>query len=151
TASGAPVANPNFNSSLFNSNLLVTQTIQPPTTTPGKKPAAFTAITGYQSGFNQTGATVAATFPHVVAAQPLRLFADYVYNWDAAIDDAHGWQAGARLGQTKTRGDWSLYSFYEHIGQEAAISAFTYSDFGVGGTNQEGPVVGMEYQLLNPL
>jgi len=151
TASGSPVANGSFNSTLFNSNLLVTKTIQPPTTTPGKKPAAFTAITGYQSGFNQTNATIAATFPHVVAAQPLRLFTDYVYNWDAASDDANGWQAGARLGQTKTRGDWSLYGFYEHIGQEAAISSFTYSDFGFGGTNVEGPVVGIDYQLLNPL
>jgi hypothetical protein len=94
---------------------------------------------------------VAATFPNLVFAQPLRLFADYVYNWQAATDDAHGWQAGARLGQTKVQGDWDLYSFYEHLGQEAAISAFTYSDFGLGGTNVEGPVVGVDYQLLNPL
>jgi len=86
-----------------------------------------------------------------VANQPLRLFADYVYNWEAATDDAHGWQVGARLGQTKVRGDWSLVGFYEHIGQEAAISAFTYSDFGTGGTNLEGPVAAIEYQLLNPL
>ena len=49
------------------------------------------------------------------------------------------------------RNDWSVYGFYEHIGQESAISAFTYSDFGTGGTNQEGPVVGIDYQLLNPL
>ena len=151
TASGAPVANSNFNSSLFNSNLLVTKTIQPPTTTAGKKPAAFTAITGYQSGFNQSNVTLAVTVPNVVLNQPVRLFTDYVYNWQAATDDAHGWQAGARLGQTKVRGDWSLYSFYEHLGQEAAISAFTYSDFGLGGTNVEGPVVGLDYQLLNPL
>jgi len=125
--------------------------IQPPTTTPGKKPAAFTAITGFQSGFNQSNATLSATIPNVVAAQPLRFFADYVYNWDAVNDDASGWQSGLRLGQTKVQGDWSLYGFYEHIEQEAAISAFTYSDFGLGGTNVEGPVVGAEYQLLNPL
>ena len=151
TASGAPVANSNFNSALFNTNLLVTKTIQPPTTTPGKKPAAFTAITGFQSGFNQSNATLAVTIPDLVLNQPLRLFGDYVYNWDAATDDAHGWQSGARLGQTKVKGDWSLYGYYEHLGQEAAISEFTYSDFGLGGTNVEGPVVGIDYQLLNPL
>jgi len=151
TASGAPVANPNFNSTLVNTNLLVTKNIQPPTTVPGKTPAPFTAITGYQSGFNESNFTLAATVPNVMLAKSLRLWADYVYNWDAATDDAHGWQAGARLGQTKVRGDWSLYSFYEHLGQEAAISAFTYSDFGLGGTNVEGPVVGLDYQLLNPL
>jgi len=151
TASGAAVANSGFNGTLFNSNLLVTKTIQPPTTTPGKKPAAFTAVTGYQSGFNQSNAVLATTIPNLVLTQPLRLWADYVYNWDAATDDAHGWQAGMRLGQTKVKGDWALYGFYEHLGQEAAISAFTYSDFGSGGTNVEGPVVGIDYQLLNPL
>jgi len=150
-SSGKPIANPNFNSSLVNTNLLVNKTIQPPTPPGGKPPASFTAITGYQSGFNQSNVTLAVTVPNVVLNQPVRLFTDYVYNWQAATDDAHGWQAGARLGQTKVRGDWSLYSFYEHLGQEAAISAFTYSDFGLGGTNVEGPVVGLDYQLLNPL
>ncbi|HEX9420096.1 MAG TPA: putative porin [Methylomirabilota bacterium] len=151
TASGAPVANSAFNSSLVNTNLLVTKTIQPPTTTPGKKPAAFTAITGYKSGFNQSNAVLAATVPHLVLAQPLRFWADYIYNWDAATDDAHGWTSGLRLGQTKVKGDWSVFGFYEHLGQEAAISAFTFSDFGTAGTNVEGPGVGIEYQLLNPL
>ena len=44
-----------------------------------------------------------------------------------------------------------MYGFYEHLGQEAAISAFTFSDFGNGGTNLEGPGAGIDYQLLNPL
>ena len=150
-SAGKPIANSNFNGSLFNSNLLDMATIQPPTPKGGKKPAAFSAITGYKSAFNQSNATVAVTVPNLVLSQPLRLFTDYVYNWEAATDDAHGWQSGLRLGQTKVKGDWSLYGFYEHIGQEAAISAFTYSDFGLGGTNVEGPVVGVDYQLLNPL
>ena len=151
TASGAPVANPNFNSSLVNTNLLVTKTIQPPTPASGKKPAPFTATTGYRSGFNQSNLTLAATVPNVVLTQPLRLWADWVYNWDAATDDAHGWQSGLRLGQTRVKGDWSVYGFYEHLGQEAAVSAFTSSEFGTAGTNVEGPAVGIDYQLLNPL
>ncbi len=44
-----------------------------------------------------------------------------------------------------------MFGFYEHLGQEAAISAFTFSDFGTAGTNVAGPGVGIEYQLLNPL
>ena len=83
TAAGLPVPNSSFNSSLTNTNLLETQTIQPPTPAGGKKPAAFTAITGYLSGFNQSSATIAATIPHVVLNQPLRLFGDYIYNWQA--------------------------------------------------------------------
>ncbi len=150
-SSGKPIANSNFNSVLFNSNLLDMTTIQPPTPKGGKKPASFSVISGYKSAFNQSGATLAVTVPNVVLNQPLRLWADYIYNWLAATDDAHGWQSGLRLGQTKVKDDWSIYGFYEHLGQEAAISAFTYSDFGPGGTNQEGPVVGIDYQLLNPL
>src|SRR5262249_57261418 len=103
-AAGQPIPNPTFNSSLVNTNLLVTKTIQPPAG-PGGTPPPFTAITGYQSGFNQTSATVAATVPHLLLDQPLRLFADYVYNWLAATDDAHGWQAGTRVGQNPARGD----------------------------------------------
>ena len=151
TASGAPVANSNQNTQLTNTNLLVTKTIQPPTQPGGKKPAAFTAITGYQSGFNQTNAVLSATIPNVVAGQPLKWWADYVYNWEAATDDAQGWTSGLRLGQTKTRGDWSLFGFYEHLGQEAAISSFAFSDFGTAGTNVQGPGIGIDYQLLNPL
>jgi hypothetical protein len=49
------------------------------------------------------------------------------------------------------RGDWSIYGFYEHLGQEAAISSFTSSEFGTAGTNVEGPALGLDYQLLNPL
>ena len=151
TAAGAPVANSGFNSTLANTNLLVTRTIQPPTQRGVKKPAAFTAITGYQSGFNESNLTLAASIPDVVQAQPLRFWVDYVYNWLAASDDAHGWTGGLRLGQTKNKGDWSIYGFYEHLGQEAAISAFTWSDYGNGGTNQQGPGVGVDYQLLGPL
>ena len=151
TASGAPVANGSFNSTLVNTNRLVTKTIQPPQVKGKTKPAAFTAITGYESGFNQSNAVLGTTIPNVVMAQPLRLWADYVYNWDASTDDAQGWQVGVRLGQTKVKDDWAIASFYEHMGQEAAISAFNWSDFGNGGTNLEGPGIGFDYQLLNPL
>ena len=150
-SSGKPIANSGFNSSLANTNLLVTRTIQPPTPKGGKKPASFDAITGYRSGFNQSSLTLAATIPNLVGTKPLRWWGDYLYNWDAATDDAHAWTSGLRLGQTKARGDWSLFGFYEHLGQEAAISAFTFSDYGSGGTNLEGPGVGIDYQLLDPL
>lgn len=151
TASGSPVANGSFNSTLANTNLLNTVTVQPPTVKGGKKPAAFTSILGYKSGFNQTNAVLAATIPNVVANQPLKLFADYVYNWDAATDDAHGWLTGLKLGQTKAAGDWAIYGAYEHLGQEATISSFTSSEFGTAGTNVKGPSIGIDYQVLNPL
>lgn len=151
TATGAAVANSNFNSSLTNTNLLTTRYIQPPTPKGGKRPTPFTAITGYQSGFNQTNALLSATIPNVVAQQPLRVWFDYVHNWEAVTDDSDGYQVGVRLGQVKNKGDWSVFGFYQHLEQEAVISSFTSSEFGTAGTNVEGPGVGVDYQLLGPI
>ncbi len=127
----------NTNTSLTNTNLVT------------KNSAG--SITGYQGAFNQSNATLSVTLPNVIGTQPVQAFADYVYNWQAAIDDAHGVMGGLKLGQTKVRGDWALSGYYEYIGQEAAISSFTYDDFGNGGTNLEGSVIQLDYQLLNPL
>ena len=87
----------NTNTALINTNLLTTQTV-------GGK----TTVTGYQGAFNQSNATLAATWPNLIGTQPLKAFTDYIYNWEAATDDAHGVMAGLTLGQTKTRGDWSV-------------------------------------------
>jgi len=150
TASGAPVANQNFNSTLVNTNQIVLKKIQPPTQKGGRQPTPFTATTGFLSDFNQTNLTLQATIPNVVRAQPVKLFLDFVNNW-GAVSKGFGWQGGVQLGQTKTQGDWAAYALYEFLEQDAVISAFTWSDFGVGGTNQKGPVIGFNYQLLNPL
>lgn len=105
----------------------------------------------FDSGFMLTDVALAVIFPNVVGTQPVKVWTHYVHNWDATNDDAHGGTFGVKFGQTKTQGDWAFATFYEYIQQEAALSTFTYSDFGPGGTNQMGPVVGLEYQLLNPL
>jgi hypothetical protein len=151
TSSGAPVANSSFNSSLVNTNLVTTKTIQPPTPTGGKKPASFTSITGFQSGFNDSDIVVQATLPNIAGTMPLKIFGDYAYNWEAVNDDAHGLTGGVRLGQPKVAGDWAAQLAYEYLMQEAALSTFTYSDFGNGGTNQYGPILQLDYQLLDPL
>jgi hypothetical protein len=130
----------NSNSALANTNLLETVTVD-----------GETVIVGYPSAFNLTHPSLAVTVPNAIGAQPVRFFADYVYNWEAATSDRHGVQGGVKLGQTKTRGDVAFTAFYEYLEQEAAISAFTFSDFGFGGTNNQGPVSALDYQLLNPV
>jgi hypothetical protein len=127
----------NTNSSLFNTNLV----------TKNKDGD----ITGYVSGFNLTNLTAQATLPDVLEQMPLRIFADYVYNWQAATSQANGFQAGVKLGQTKVRGDWAVSALYEYLQQEAVVSSFNWSDFGFGGTNVQGPVIAADYQLLDPL
>jgi len=128
------------NSSLENTNLLQTATVD-----------GDSEILGYRSNFNQTQLTALATFPNVVLGQPLRLGLDWVYNWGAATDQDFGVQGSVRLGMPKKRGDWALSLLYQYLQQEAAISTFTWSDFGYGGTNVMGPVVAIDYQLFDPL
>src|SRR5262249_44837123 len=125
--------------------------IQPPQV-PGKaKPAPFSATTGFVSDFNMTNVTLQTTIPNFVQAQPIKFFLDYVHNWGAAGGKDTGWQGGVQIGQPKVRGDWSVMALYEWIQQDAVISAFNWSDFGLGGTNAQGPVIALSYQLLNPL
>lgn len=131
----------NTNSALANSNLLTTRT------TP-----TGTVVTGYQSGFSHTDLALAVTHPDAWFHMPFSVFGDVLYNWRAKHDsDRVGLFGGAALGRTKARGDWKVSAYYERLEREAAISAFTYSDFGPGGTNQQGFVLGAGYQLLDPL
>jgi hypothetical protein len=131
----------NTNSSLKNTNLVVTEV----------NSDGDTEIVAFQSGFNLTGLSLAVVLPDVVDGMPLRFFGDFVHNWQAVSDPANGVTAGIKLGNPKKRGDWAATALYEFLGQEAALSTFTWSDFGQGGTNQQGPVAQLEYQLLDPI
>jgi hypothetical protein len=109
-------------------------------------------ITGFDGAFNQTNATFAATIPNMAGTMPLKLFADYIYNWEAPDSRANGALGGVRLGNPKEQGDWAASLLYEYLESNAVIGAFTWSDFGVGGgTNQQGPVIALDYQLFKPL
>jgi hypothetical protein len=110
-----------------------------------------TVITGFAGGFNQTNLTLAATVPDVIGSMPLKAFGDFVYNWEAPDDASHGFQTGVRLGNPKDAGDWAAGLLYEYIERDAVLSTFSWSDFGNGGTNQEGPVLQLDYQLFKPL
>jgi hypothetical protein len=110
-----------------------------------------TVITGFASGFNQTNVSLAATIPDVIGSMPLKAFGDFVYNWQAVDDASHGFQTGVRLGNPKEAGDWAAGLLYEYIERDAVLSTFSWSDFGNGGTNQEGPVLQLDYQLFKPL
>jgi hypothetical protein len=109
-------------------------------------------ITGFDGAFNQTNATFAATIPNVAGTMPLKFYGDYVYNWEAPDSRAHGALGGVRLGNPKEQGDWAASLLYEYLERNAVIGAFTWSDFGIGGgTNLQGPVVALDYQLFKPL
>jgi uncharacterized coiled-coil protein SlyX len=130
----------NTNSTLVLSNLVDKATVS------GKS-----TIIGFQSGFNQTDLTLAATIPNIAGTMPLKFFGDYVYNWQAVNSNANGAMGGFRLGNPVDAGDWAGALYYEYLQQEAAIGDFTFSDFNNGGTNLKGPVVQLDYQLFKPL
>jgi len=88
------------------------------------------------------------------------LTADYVRNLGfnrndmrsrtgAAISDGQGFgymgkiQVGAPT--TLQRGDWNVSLAFRYLGSDAVLDAFTNSDFGLGGTNSKGTILGMNY------
>lgn len=61
----------------------------------------------------------------------------------------YGYQVRAQLGYPKiaSRHQWNVYMTYRYLGSDAVVDAFTDSDFGLGGTNNKGYIVGGNYGL----
>lgn len=58
-----------------------------------------------------------------------------------------GYHLRAQVGYPKVenRHQWNAYLSYRYLGSDAVIDAFTDSDFGLGGTNTKGYMVGLNY------
>jgi hypothetical protein len=61
----------------------------------------------------------------------------------------YGFMLRAQVGATslKQLGDWNVSAAYRYLGSDAVLDAFTDSDFGLGGTNTKGFVLGGGYGL----
>lgn len=59
------------------------------------------------------------------------------------------WIAGFKVGRPALdkRGDWQAVFNYRWVGSDAVIDAFSDSEFGGGGTNSKGWVIGAQYAL----
>ncbi len=55
-----------------------------------------------------------------------------------------GWQVDLRVGSAALakRGDWNVFLSYRRAESDAVIDGFVDSDFGNGGTNLQGPILG---------
>jgi Putative porin len=66
-----------------------------------------------------------------------------------SILDGHtlGYMGRIQVGAPKMtkRGDWNVSLAYRYLGSDAVLDAFTNSDFGLGGTNSKGTILGMNY------
>lgn len=60
-----------------------------------------------------------------------------------------GYMARLQVGYPETvkRGDWNVSLAYRYLGSDAVLDAFTNSDFGLGGTNNKGFILGANYGL----
>jgi hypothetical protein len=60
-----------------------------------------------------------------------------------------GWMTRLTVGHTKLAefGDWNVYAAYKYLESDATLDAFTDSDFGLGGTNLKGYIVGGNFAL----
>lgn len=65
------------------------------------------------------------------------------------ILDGHslGYMGRIQVGAPKMtrRGDWNISMAYRYLGSDAVLDAFTNSDFGLGGTNNKGTILGINY------
>jgi hypothetical protein len=60
-----------------------------------------------------------------------------------------GYQLRSTIGaqSLRNRGDWQLQLGWRRLGSDAVVDAFTDGDFGLGGTNLSGYVVGFSYGI----
>ena len=68
---------------------------------------------------------------------PMLAFFDYVNNSDPS-DNNTAWTLGAKVGQTKDRGDMQFTYYYADKEADSMIGLLTDSDFGGGGTDSKG-------------
>lgn len=62
-----------------------------------------------------------------------------------------GYLAKLQVGDRTTfkKGQWNAFLGYRYLGSDAVVDAFTNSDFGLGGTNSKGTMVGVNYAVSN--
>ncbi|MDD5271853.1 MAG: putative porin [Methylovulum sp.] len=65
-------------------------------------------------------------------------------------DNTNAWQVRFDFGWPKVSRahQWNVFSLYKYVQSDAVLSAFTDSDFHLGGTNAKGWVVGANYGLM---
>ena len=119
-----------------------------PSTADGK------TITGFESGFNQTNLTLAGDDPERRGAR-CRSSSSATTSTTGSRRHSRrrtACEGGVRLGNPKDAGDWAASLLYEYLERDASIGAFSWSDFGNGGTNlSRARSSQLDYQLFKPL
>lgn len=122
-----------------------------------------TNVFGLASDFRVLNVTTAVDLNHVLPL-PFRLTGDVVKNigFDRnkilartgqvlADGKDYGFLVRAHFGPQRTdkKGKWNVNMTYRYLGSDATLDAFTNSDFGMGGTNSKGWVLGGSYSFMD--
>jgi hypothetical protein len=122
-----------------------------------------TRVYGLASDFRVLNLTAMLDLP-TLAGLPLTITADAVTNLAFNRDTIakrtgvkltdgkeSGYLAKIALGHhiVKRKGDWNASLAYRYLGSDATLDAFTNSDFGLGGTNNQGFIVGGNYAIFD--
>lgn len=106
----------------------------------------------YANDFNIVEGFAEFTVP--VWNRPLNVYGDIAYNAapiDKSFDDDTGnlaWAVGFSYGRCVSQNSWALRYEYRDVERDAVVGAFADSDFGGGGTNSRGHILGAEYMVL---
>nr|NKB35442.1 hypothetical protein [Pseudomonadales bacterium] len=82
----------------------------------------------------------------MVAGKPLSFYADYVNNLDASDFDT-AWAFGVNYGSWRGFGNWEFGWGYQDLEADALLGSLTDSDFGGGGTDNEGHILSGAFGL----
>ena len=85
-----------------------------------------------------------AEYSFKLGGQSVALFGNYTVNTEADDNDT-GYLIGAKYGSAKKRGQWDITYFYENLEADATVGLLADSDFGGGGTDARGHVLGGTY------
>ncbi len=78
--------------------------------------------------------------------RPALIFLNYVQNLDAEENNS-GYAFGINYNEARKKGSWELRMAYKKLEADAILGLLTDSDFGDGGTNNEGAVFSSAYAI----
>lgn len=116
-----------------------------PAVPPGNPNNGLTSFENYNVFTAYADYTFAKTWSKDV---PLKLYSELIYNPNASTANM-GANFGAKLGQTKKRGQWAIGAEFRYLEQYAWYDGWTDSDFSAGSVNRWGGIFKAEYALTD--
>ena len=108
-------------------------------------PPAGNPFATFVNDFELLNGSAGITVDRVFGRMPLQLYIDAVHN-AGATSERTGYWAGLTAGVLRQAGDWTATVVYTRVPTEAVLSIYNYSDLGLGGTNNEGPIFQVQYR-----